>query len=579
MSERQTLQGSSTRELVDHVHERLTAVRERTQELGAIAGERLDRVSERVLVQVETAKVRFLPGRWIGRAVPTEEQTDAQLLRRPALLGFLALCAVAVGASLPSSPFKVEAPGAWFFGTPRTPGPTGQGLMVGLVAVYGGLVLFMRVWYRLCKAMRQRPGVPVRYLGWILALWLIPMLIVPPLFSQDVYSYAGQGEMVSHHISPYLYGPYQLGGTPFANPHLVNPLWGWVPAPYGPLFLVVDGMFASLSFHTVLGTVVLLRLLAVAGVVLIAWCVPRLARLHDRDPSTVFALAVLNPLVLLSLVASAHNDAIMLGLMLWGITLAKERRPVLGVIVCTLAAAIKVPAELAVLYIGWTWLGPNKAIRERVRPVVTALLISGAVMVVLTMISGFGFGWIANLETPGTVRSWLAPATGVGMALTGFAHLVHLDVSQSAVLSVTRVTGLLGAAVAGVYLLPNSDRYGMVRSLGMSLLLFVALGPVVQPWYLTWGLLTLAIVATGWTRRMILVLSVLSPFIGLPGGRNLLDQLIHANPLAAAAALIVLLGVLLAPLGRWTRAESREASPHELATDLLHPVSEVATHA
>lgn len=531
------------------------SVSSRTQRLASLALGALERAqdwADRATVRLELAKVAVLPHRRLSRAPAESGRADsATFLRRPAVLGFFALLAVAVGASLPSSPFKLEMPGAWFFGMPRAAGANDQGLLLGLVAVYGGLVLFMRVWYQLTNALARRPGVPVKYLVVILGLWLLPMLVVPPLFSRDVYSYAAQGEMVSHHINPYHYGPFVLGGSPYVKG--VDPLWGNTPAPYGPLFLIVDGAFASLSLHNVLGTVVLLRLLSLVGVALIAWCMPKLARAYGRDPSEIFVLAVLNPLVILSLVASAHNDALMLGLLLAGVTLAKLGRPVAGIVVCALAAAVKVPAEIGVVYIGWQWMGASIPWRQRVRPVITALLLSGAVMLVFTFISGLGIGWVANLETPGTVRSWLAPATGVGMLLTGMAHTVGVGISQALVLSFTRVIGLLGAAVCGVYLLLRSDKFGTLKSLGLSMLLFVVLGPVVQPWYLSWGLITLAPVATGWWRRLIIVLSVLSPFIGLPGGRALLDQLIHSDPLAVAAALIVLLGVLLAPLGRWTR--------------------------
>jgi alpha-1,6-mannosyltransferase len=518
-------------------------------------------LADRAVVSIDLAKVRLAPRGHLSSLAETDDLDDARMLRRPALLGFLALVAVAVGASLPSSPFKLEMPGAWFFGMPSSSAPSQQGFFVGLVAVYGGLLLFMRVWYRLTRALTRRPGVPVKYLGWIMALWVIPMLIVPPLFSRDVYSYAAQGEMVSHHINPYHYGPFVLGGSPYVRP--VDKLWGNTPAPYGPVFLIIDGLFASLSFHNVLGTVVLLRVLAVVGVVMIAWCVPKLARVYGKDPAAIFVLAVLNPLVVLSLVASAHNDALMLGLMLVGITLAKTGRPVWGVIFCALAAAVKAPAELAVLYVGWEWLGTSAPWRQRLRPVAAALLISAAVMVLFTLLSGLGFGWVANLETPGTVRSWLAPATGLGMLASGLGHAVGIGISQATVLSVFRVIGLGLAAGAGVYLLWRSDHFGTLKALGTSLLLFVLLGPVVQPWYLTWGLITLAVVVEGWWRRALVVLSVLSPFIGLPGGRALLEQLLHSDPLAVAAALVVLLGVLVAPLGRWTEVGPRDEPPLE----------------
>jgi alpha-1,6-mannosyltransferase len=286
-------------------------------------------------------------------------------------------------------------------------------------------------------------------------------------------------------------------------------------------------------------------------------------------------LSVLNPLVILTLVGAAHNDAIMIGLLLAGITAAKTKHPVWGVVLCTLAAAIKAPAGLGILYVAWDWMGVGLTWRQRVRPLVTAGLLALGILAALSLISGLGWGWVANLETPGTVRSWLAPATGIGMLLSGIAHAVGLGVSSSAVLSVTRVIGLLSAGAAAIYLLLNSERIGALRALGLSLLLFVVLGPVVQPWYLTWGILLLAPVAGRYLRSLMIALSVASPFIGLPGGRTLLDQLIHANPLSVALALIVLLGVLVAPLGRWST--TWRWSPGDLAAEDLAARPKLAT--
>jgi alpha-1,6-mannosyltransferase len=515
--------------------------------------ERTGAAADRLAVRLEMVKVRVLPRTMLSdRVRPGGEDPDGwRFLRRPALLGFLALCAIAVGASVPSSPFKLEMAGTWFFGEPAYNTTSQSFMLFGLVAVYGGLVLLARVWYGLLKALSRRPGVPVRYLGLIFVLWTVPMLVIAPIFSRDVFSYAAQGEMMSHHINPYDYGPYTLGAGPYVNP--VDPLWLNTPAPYGPLFLLMDGLFAGASFHNVLGTVVLLRLSAVAGVALFAACIPALSRSYNRDHGAVFAMAVLNPLTILMLIGAAHNDALMLGLTVAGITAARYKHPAWGVLLCALAAAIKVPAALGIVYIGWDWTGPGLSWRQRIRPLAKAAAISSVVVLGLSVASGLGVGWVANLDTPGTVRSWLAPATGIGMGLSGILHAVGLtSVSSAGVLSVTRVLGLMAAAGISVYLLLHSDRIGWLRALGVSMLLFVALGPVVQPWYLTWGVVLLAPIATGKLRTISVAVSALAPFIGLPGGRTLLDELIHYNPIAVAAALLVLLGVLLAPIGRWS---------------------------
>ncbi len=478
---------------------------------------------------------------------------DFRLLVRPALLGFLAIVAIVVGVAQPSSPFTLKMPGAWFFGVPSSSSPaaTQQGLFFGLVAVYGGLLLLMRVWYELTKTLSQRPRVQIKSLAIVFALWVVPLLVIPPLFSRDIYSYAAQGEMMSRGISPYRYGPDVLGAGGYVSQ--VDPLWGNAPAPYGPLFLLLDGLITKVSLHHELPNLIGLRLLELLGVVLIAVFIPKLARAYGRDPGAAFALAVLNPVVVLHLIGGAHNDALMLGLLVAGITMAKKGRPVLGVILCTLAAAVKVPAALGVVYVGWQWMGPGIPWRQKLRPMITAGIISLGVMQLLAVITGLGWGWVLNLATPGTVRSWLAPVTAIGLIGDHLAHALGIGIPGHVIISVARVLGLGIAAALGLMLLWKSDRVGPIKAMGLTLLLVVALGPVVQPWYLTWGLVIMAPVATGRLRSMIIWLSICASFIGLPGGRQLVEELIHANPVLAIASVIALVAILGMPLRASTR--------------------------
>jgi alpha-1,6-mannosyltransferase len=483
------------------------------------------------------------------------------LVLRPALLGFAAMVAIAIGASLPSSPFKLEMPGVWFFGVPSTDGASQWGVYFTLAAVYGGLLLLMRVWWGMTRLYASRPGVAVKKMMWVFALWSLPMLVIAPLFSRD--SYAAQGEMVSHHMNPYLYGPFELGNNAYTAP--VDQLWGNAPAPYGPLFLQLDGFFARITFHNELATIVLLRLLSVVGVLLIAACVPRLARLYHRDGAELFTLMVLNPVTLLHLIGGAHNDALMLGLLVAGLTAAKEKRPIVGILLCALATSIKAPAALGILYIGWSWLGPQASTRDRIRPVVTAGLMGAGVLGFFSYVSGLGWGWVSILGTPGAVRSWTAPTTSVALAFTGIAHFAHVGVGLGGVLSVARFFGLLAAGIAGVWLLLNSDRIGTLKALGITLLLFVALGPVVQPWYLSWGLILLAPVALGRLRSLIIGLSMVTAFIELPGGTALINPLVHGDPLQIVLTLLWILVIMTVPVTAWVRNDP-------VSPELRHPV-------
>ncbi len=491
-------------------------------------------------------------------AVPTDpapegqgaERQDTAFLRRPALLGLVAITAIIAGASQPTSPFALKTPGAWFFGLPG-PGTSMGGQLLGMVTVYGGMLLLVKVWYDLARQLARRPGVRVRSLAIVGAIWILPLLVAPPLFSRDVYSYAAQGEMVSHHISPYLYGPNVLGASPYNAS--VDPFWGNAPAPYGPLFLGLDGTLVNLVGHRVLATVVGLRLMALAGVGLVAWFIPRLARAYGRDPAQAFLLAVLNPITLLHLVGGAHNDALMIGLLVAGVTLAKEGRPLAGIVLCTLATAVKVPAAIGVVYIGWEWVGAGLNWRQRVRPMVTAAIASVAVMAGLASVTGLGWGWLLALGSPGSVRSVLAPVTDIGELAGALVHLMGLGITSSAVLTFVRVLGLVVAAGIGLVLLWNSERLGSLKAVAITLLVFVGLAPVVEAWYVAWGLILLAPVAAGRLRTALVALTVGVTLFETQGGKPLLDGLHHSSTAALLLSVVVLTIIPGTPAAQWAR--------------------------
>ncbi len=476
-------------------------------------------------------------------------------LWRPALQGFVAMCLILAGSSFTNSPFKLDMAGTWFFGEPssaQTGTPSTTKYMLSVVLVYGGLLLLMRVWLRLAEIVRLHHGASLRRLWWTLLLWAAPMVVAPPLFSRDVFSYAAQGEMTAHHLNPYFLGPFSLGSTPYLNP--VDPLWWNTPAPYGPFFLWIDGAIDRLTLHNPLATVVGLRLLEVAAVALIGVGVVMLARGLGRDPGEAFVLAALNPLILLTIVGGAHNDGLMTGLLVVGLGFAVNRRPWWALFFVSLATAVKAPAAIGLAFVAWNWLPPDAPLKQRLQPFAAGGLVAGAVLLVSSYLSGFGFGWVRNLLTPGTVRSWAAPATAVGMAGGNLLHAVGLHmVSVTATIGAARLVGLVAATALTLWLLWRSGERGWVRSLGVSLVLFVELGPVVQPWYLSWGLVVLAASYRGREHFWLLLLAITGPFIGLPGGRNLLSDLVHSNPLLIALAVAILGGVLVLPLGRWTQ--------------------------
>ena len=112
----------------------------------------------------------------------------------------------------------------------------------------------------------------------------------------------------------------------------------------------------------------LLRLLAVAGLAMALWAIPVLARAAGRDAAPAVVLALGSPLVLTTLVGGAHNDALMLGLLLAGLAVARRNAMVPGIVLCALAGSVKAPALLAVLFLAWNWPGPTAPADPAARP-------------------------------------------------------------------------------------------------------------------------------------------------------------------------------------------------------------------
>ena len=59
------------------------------------------------------------------------------------------------------------------------------------------------------------------------------------------------------------------------------------------------------------------------------------------------------------------------------------------------------------------------------------------------------------------------------------------------------VLGLLVAAYVGYRQLLRSPQDGVVRCLGLTLLVLALLGPIVWAWYVTWGVIVVAPAAVG----------------------------------------------------------------------------------
>ena len=87
-----------------------------------------------------------------------------------------------------------------------------------------------------------------------LLIWALPLLIAPPMYSKDVYSYLAQSQIARLGLDPYRVGPAPGLGLDHVFTLSVPSLWRDTPAPYGPLFVLFAGVAAAVG-HSLVGTV------------------------------------------------------------------------------------------------------------------------------------------------------------------------------------------------------------------------------------------------------------------------------------------------------------------------------------
>ncbi|MEU4560867.1 polyprenol phosphomannose-dependent alpha 1,6 mannosyltransferase MptB [Actinoplanes sp. NPDC023936] len=415
------------------------------------------------------------------------------LVRYAGLAGSL-LLAVAAWLGGASSPWKPNVtPGTIFAGE--------NGVLLPVTWLVGTLLLIGAWW----AGRRHVPS--VRWAFVTAALWAAPLLPFLPLASYDVYSYACQGWQQAAGLDPYR-GGLDLLGCPW--PDAVSPTWRQTPAPYGPVFLVLAALAAKLGGGSLTVTVGLLRLIAVLGVVVIGWCLPVLARRAGVPPERAVWLVLACPLVPIHLISGAHNDAVMVALIVAGLTVAGAAttwpRMIAAGVLLGLAVGVKATAVVVLPFA--LLLLPGRLWRR-------VLALGGSALAALAGVSlaaGLGLGWVTGLSGSGVSVQWTSPPTAIGLTL-------ELLGVPSAV-PVTRVLGVIALAVVLAVLWVRALSRSPLHYAGLALAATVLLAPVFHPWYAIWPLAVLAATVLEETRWLVAPCAVAAALC-LPDGYNL----------------------------------------------------------
>ncbi len=402
------------------------------------------------------------------------------------------------------------------------------------VVLYISLAVLGVAWLALGVSARRGELSVTRALATFVA-WASPLFVAPPLFSRDIYSYIAQGKLARAGLNPYKFAPDALAHN--ALFYSLAHVWTATPSPYGPLFVILARASAAISGPSLIAQVLVFRSLELIGVALALWALTDLSRRLGAHSGVALWLGVLSPLALLSDVASAHNDTLMIGLLLVGLVLAQRGARRGAVAVIAIAAAVKLPALAGVVVLV---VRDARALpwRRALAVIGEALAITALVLAACTLVNGFGWGWASYqaLSIPSELRTLASPSVSLGAFIAASLRVAgaHTLATHGVVTVVQHLCDAASAAGV-VFALSRVHAHNAYRILGLILLAVVVGGPTLWPWYLLWGISVLAVTSAQRWRPLALTALLATLVVG-PGGSPMLGGVAY---LITAPALVL----------------------------------------
>lgn len=211
----------------------------------------------------------------------------------------------------------------------------------------------------------------IKLLGFIALGFRAIFILSIPNLSQDFYRFIWDGRLIIEGLNPYLYTPESLINSGVELPiYQARELYEGMGAlngshysnypPLNQLCFVIAGLFSG---HSILGSVIILRLLIIAADVGTFFFGKRLLQKLNIPVKNIFWY-ILNPFIIIELTGNLHFEGVMIFFLIWSIYLLHSGQWKWAAVVFALSISVKLIPLLFLPLLFWYFKKSDKFANE-----------------------------------------------------------------------------------------------------------------------------------------------------------------------------------------------------------------------
>ncbi|MGS2725312.1 mannosyltransferase [Psychroserpens sp. BH13MA-6] len=309
-----------------------------------------------------------------------------------------------------------------------------------------------------------------------------------PNLSQDFYRFIWDGRLLLEGFNPYLYTPEQLmtvGSFPIYQAQVLyegmGELNGSHFSNYPPLKQLCFGLAAAVSNHSILGSVIVFRLLIIAADFGTLFYGKRLLKQLNIPSNRIF-LYLLNPFIIIELTGNLHFEGILICFLIWSLYLLNCGRWKMAAVIFALSISVKlIPLLLLPLFFRYFRKTSNQTVHLRKLMAFYAIVGLTTLLLFLPFYSKAFFNnytgtvalWFQNFEFN---ASFYYIAREIGYLFRGYNEIAIIGKIMALLVFII----VMGIAFSKKHITTNS----LIVQMLFALSFYFFFSTTVHPWYL-----------------------------------------------------------------------------------------------